>query len=100
MDKRPDLKATVVLNSGLCREFATLKNISFVEVEEFPNSLRRFYHEQTAFARLIKDSGSQILISAGNFALWNSPVPQILLSRNSLYTSEDFARDVRSRGDY
>jgi len=40
------------------------------------------------------------LISAGNFALWNSPVPQILLSRNSLYTSGDFLRDVRARGDY
>jgi glycosyltransferase involved in cell wall biosynthesis len=41
-----------------------------------------------------------VLISAGNFALWNSPVPQILLSRNSLYTSSDFLRDVRARGDY
>ena len=41
-----------------------------------------------------------MLISAGNFALWNSPVPQILLSRNSLYTSDDFLRDIRARGDY
>ncbi len=41
-----------------------------------------------------------MLISAGNFALWNCPVPQILLSRNSLYTSADFLRDVRARGDY
>ena len=50
--------------------------------------------------RLIRRSGAQVLISAGNFALWNSPVPQILLSRNSLYTSGDFLRDVRARGDY
>ena len=39
---------------------------------------------------LIRRSGAQVLISAGNFALWNSPVPQILLSRNSLYTSGRF----------
>jgi glycosyltransferase involved in cell wall biosynthesis len=40
------------------------------------------------------------LISAGNFALRNSPVPQILLSRNALYTSRDFYRDLRARGDF
>ncbi|HEV2718100.1 MAG TPA: glycosyltransferase, partial [Terriglobales bacterium] len=44
--------------------------------------------------------GADVLISTGNFAVRNSPVPQILLSGNSLYTSEDFSRDVRSRGDY
>jgi len=100
LHSRPDVKATVVLGSGLCREFANLRNISLVEVQDFSDPLRRFYHEQATFARLIKDSGSEILISTGNFALWNSPVPQILLSRNSLYTSEDFRRDVRARGDY
>jgi glycosyltransferase involved in cell wall biosynthesis len=41
-----------------------------------------------------------VLISTGNVALWRSPVPQILLSRNSLYTSADFVRDLRARGDY
>jgi glycosyltransferase involved in cell wall biosynthesis len=41
-----------------------------------------------------------VLLSAGNFALWNSPVPQILLSRNSLYTSADFRCDLRARGNY
>jgi glycosyltransferase involved in cell wall biosynthesis len=39
------------------------------------------------------------LLSAGNFAVWNSPLPQLLLSRNSLYTSRDFDRDLRSRGE-
>jgi len=37
------------------------------------------------------------LISAGNFALFRSPVPQILLSGNSLYTSPDFYDDLRAR---
>lgn len=41
-----------------------------------------------------------MLLSVGNFALWNSPVPQILLSRNALYTSKDFEWDLRRRGDY
>ena len=100
LNKRPDVKATAVLSSGLCHEFGNLSNISFVEVQELANPLRRFYYEQTTLARQIQDSNSQVLISAGNFALWNSPVPQILLSRNSLYTSQDFARDVRTRGDY
>jgi glycosyltransferase involved in cell wall biosynthesis len=40
------------------------------------------------------------LISAGNFALRRSPVPQILLSGNSLYTSTDFDRDLRARKAY
>jgi glycosyltransferase involved in cell wall biosynthesis len=39
-------------------------------------------------------------LSTGNFALYLSPVPQILLSRNALYTSADFQRDLRDRGDY
>ena len=41
-----------------------------------------------------------MLFSVGNFALRKSPVPQVLLSRNSLYTSIDFLRDVRRRGEY
>ena len=49
---------------------------------------------------MIQESGADVLISAGNFALWRSPVPQILLSGNSLYTSLDFRRDLRARGAY
>src|SRR5208283_4995002 len=81
-------------------EFGELPNISFVETSESHGVLRRFVREQTALPKLIRQSGAQVLISTGNFALWNSPVPQILLSRNSLYTSGDFLRDVRARGDY
>ena len=50
--------------------------------------------------RLIRQSRAEVLISAGNFALRKSPVPQILLSRNALYTSADFFRDLRARRDY
>jgi glycosyltransferase involved in cell wall biosynthesis len=100
LDKRLDVQATVLLSAGLRREFAHVKNISFVEGSDFSSPWRRFYHEQTVLPVMIQKSNSQVLISTGNFALWKSPVPQILLSRNSLYTSQDFARDVRARRDY
>ncbi|MGA9355816.1 MAG: glycosyltransferase family 1 protein [Terriglobales bacterium] len=98
--RRDDVHATVLLNSALRREFGDVANISFVEISSCDGALRRLMREQTEIPRLLRRSNAHVLISAGNFALWNSPVPQILLSRNSLYTSADFARDVRLRGDY
>ena len=98
--RRGDAETTVLLNPAMRGEFGELPNISFVETPESSGAFRRFIREQTALPKLIRRSGAQVLISAGNFALWNSPVPQILLSRNSLYTSSDFLRDVRARGDY
>jgi glycosyltransferase involved in cell wall biosynthesis len=100
LSRRVDAETTVLLNSAIRREFGELPNISFVEALESYRAPRRFFCEQTTLPKLIRRSGAQVLISAGNFALWNSPVPQILLSRNSLYTSSDFLRDVRTRGDY
>jgi glycosyltransferase involved in cell wall biosynthesis len=98
--QRVDAETTVLLNPAIRGEFGKLPNIFFVETSESPGVFRRFTREQTALPKLIRRSGAQVLISAGNFALWNCPVPQILLSRNSLYTSGDFLRDVRARGDY
>jgi glycosyltransferase involved in cell wall biosynthesis len=98
--RRVNAETTVLLNAALREEFRTLPNISFVETSEGSGVLGRFVREQTALPKLIRSSGAQALISAGNFALWNSPVPQILLSRNALYTSGDFFRDARARGDY
>jgi len=97
--RRTDTETTVLLNPVIRREFGKLPNISFVEDVASHDAPRRFIREQTTLPRLIRRSGAQVLISAGNFALWNSPVPQILLSRNALYTSADFLRDVRVRGD-
>jgi glycosyltransferase involved in cell wall biosynthesis len=98
--RRVDTETTVLLNPAIRREFGVLPNISFVETPETSGVFRRVVREQTTLPKLIRRSGAQVLISAGNFALWNSPVPQMLLSRNSLYTSGDFLRDVRARGDY
>ncbi len=98
--RRVDAATTVLLNPAIRAEFEMLPNVSFVEISASPGAFRRFIQEQTALPKLIRQSKAQVLISAGNFALWNCPVPQILLSRNSLYTSGDFLRDVRARGDY
>jgi glycosyltransferase involved in cell wall biosynthesis len=98
--RRVDTETAVLLNPAIRREFGELPNISFVETAETSGVFRRVVREQTTLPKLIRRSGAQVLISAGNFALWNSPVPQILLSRNSLYTSGDFLRDVRARGDF
>jgi glycosyltransferase involved in cell wall biosynthesis len=97
---RTDAKTTVLLTPELRAEFGELPNISFLGLPLPSSASRRFFQEQTAIPKLIRQSGAQVLVSAGNFALWKSPVPQILLSRNSLYTSSDFMRDVRARGDY
>jgi glycosyltransferase involved in cell wall biosynthesis len=98
--RRVDAETTVLLNPAIRREFGELQNIFFVETSESSGAFRRFIREQMTLPKLIRRSGAQVLISAGNFALWNSPIPQILLSRNSLYTSNDFLRDVCARGDY
>jgi glycosyltransferase involved in cell wall biosynthesis len=95
-----DAETTVLLNPAMRAEFGELPNVFLIEDRQSYDASRRFVHEQTALPKLIRQSGAQVLISAGNFALWRSPVPQILLSRNSLYTSGDFFRDVRARGDY
>jgi glycosyltransferase involved in cell wall biosynthesis len=60
----------------------------------------RFWFEQAHLPALIREARADVLISAGNFALRKSPVPQILLSGNALYLSEDFRSDLRSRGEY
>jgi glycosyltransferase involved in cell wall biosynthesis len=96
---RNDAMATVLLDAGLRREFQGLSNIDFLEWEGSSRPGLRFWLEQRMVRRLALRSGANVLLSAGNFAVWNSPISQVLLSRNSLYTSSDFDRDLRSRGE-
>jgi glycosyltransferase involved in cell wall biosynthesis len=96
---RNDAMATVLLDTGLRREFQAPSNIEFLEWEGTSQPALRFWLEQRMVRRLAFRSGAGVLLSAGNFAIWNSPLPQLLLSRNSLYTSGDFDRDLRSRGE-
>jgi glycosyltransferase involved in cell wall biosynthesis len=93
-----ELKVTVALSPSLRKELGTFPNIDFLELE-FPTA-RRFWHEQLELPKCIRSSHADVLVSAGNFALRKCPVPQILLSRNSVYTSSDFSRDLLSRHEY
>jgi glycosyltransferase involved in cell wall biosynthesis len=95
---QPDLRLTVAIGPGMREEFRSVRGIDFVELE-IP-AARRFWYEQSKLPYLIRRCGADVLLSAGNFALRNSPVPQILLSRNSIYTSPDFYRDLRRRHEY
>jgi len=94
----PELRVTVALGRGLREEFGEFTNIEYLEMEIPP--ARRFWYEQSHLPGVIRRSGADVLLSAGNFALRNSPVPQVLLSRNSVYTSADFYRDLRARHEY
>jgi glycosyltransferase involved in cell wall biosynthesis len=94
----PDLRVTLALGAGLRDEFCGFSNLDLLELEASP--ARRFWQEQVQMPDLIRSCRADILLSPGNFALRNSPVPQILLSRNSIYTSADFYRDLLSRHEY
>jgi glycosyltransferase involved in cell wall biosynthesis len=100
LSARTDVRTTVAAGISLKRELGDLPNIAWVKLEGDQGAMLRFCQEQATLPRLIRRSGADVLISTGNFALWKSPVPQILLSGNSLYTSADFYRDLRSRRDY
>jgi glycosyltransferase involved in cell wall biosynthesis len=96
----PDVRTTLTVQPNLRHHFETLPQIDLVSPPTRLRTARRFWFEQTKLPSLIRSSGSEVLISAGNFAVRNSPVPQILLSGNSLYTSRAFYRDLRSRRAY
>jgi glycosyltransferase involved in cell wall biosynthesis len=97
---RLELRATLALSPQLKKELGNPSNISFVEIDVPAGAAGRFCWEQTFLPRMIRKSGADVLLSTGNFALWRSPVPQILLSGNSLYTSPDFYGDLRGRRAY
>jgi len=94
----PGTQVTLALAPDLRKEFDTFSNVDFVESQVSP--FRRIWYEQVHLPDVIRRSHADILLSAGNFALRNSPVPQILLSRNSIYTSSDYYVDVRARHEY
>ena len=97
---RHDVQASLLLSPTIQDELGALPNIRIVTQAEPAGPARRFLFEQRCLRGLIKATGANVLISAGNFALRNAPVPQILLSRNALYTSRDFYADLQKRGEY
>jgi glycosyltransferase involved in cell wall biosynthesis len=96
----PGVHTTLAVQPGLCQHFERLSNVDLICPLEISGTARRFIFEQTKLAQLIEKSRADVLISAGNFAMRKPPIPQILLSGNSLYTSADFSRDLRLRREY
>lgn len=97
---RPELRATVALPSKLRSSLGSPRNVSFVELDIPAGAAGRFFWEQSYLGRVVQASAADVLVSAGNFALWRSPVPQILLSGNCLYTCTDFYSDLLARRAY
>jgi glycosyltransferase involved in cell wall biosynthesis len=98
---RTDLRSTVLISPLLRKEFQDQSNVSFLEFTgESVSAAVRFVRAQRSVPKLVRRSGANVLLSAGNIASFRSPVPQILLSGNALYTSRDFYRDLLQRGDY
>jgi glycosyltransferase involved in cell wall biosynthesis len=100
LSARTDVETTLAVPPALRKELGERPNISFVDLEIPGGAIGRFWREQTQLPEIIRRSGAEVLISAGNFALRKSPIPQILLSRNSLYTSSLFFSDLIRRREY
>jgi glycosyltransferase involved in cell wall biosynthesis len=98
--KREDVRTTLLLGDALHSEVQQSARVEIIRESWDGNSASRFWREQLQLAQMLRHAQADILLSPGNFALFRSPVPQILLSRNALYTSSDFLRDLRDRGDY
>ncbi len=98
LEGQPDLRVTIALNPVFRAEFSEFNHVQFIEPHV--SGLRRFWYEQFELPNVLRSGRAHVLLSAGNFALRNSPVPQVLLSRNSVYTSPHFYRDLLARHEY
>jgi glycosyltransferase involved in cell wall biosynthesis len=97
---REDVRTTLLIGKMLHGEINESKRVMVLKQSYPEDSLKRFWYEQRRLPSVIRRSQADVLLSTGNFALFHSPVPQILLSRNALYLSADFLRDIRDRDDY
>jgi glycosyltransferase involved in cell wall biosynthesis len=100
LSRQTEIQTTVAINPQLREEMGNPPNVDFVGLGRLDGAARRFWMEQTVLPKLLRQTRADVLISAGNFALWRSPVPQVLLSGNSLYNSADFYRDLVARHSY
>jgi len=97
---RPDVRATVLVPAELKRELSAAASVDIVGEPVHSVTAARYWFEQRSLPGLLRLSKADVLLSAGNFALRKCPIPQILLSRNALYTCPEFYRDLRLRGEY
>ena len=97
---KENVQTTVALDPNESGQFCFPPNVTVLKSPANQGAGRRFLWEQFRLPEQIQASGADILLSAGNFALRNSPIPQILLSGNSLYLSKEFVRDLRDRHEF
>ncbi len=100
LSANPSVRVTIAVRPQIRVEFERFQNVNALQINPPRSAASRFWFEQRKLPELIRKSGADVLISAGNFALRNSPVRQILLSGNSLYTSPDFSRDLWVRREF
>jgi len=98
LSARDDVKVFVAVSSDLSREFCSYRQIDFLEMDGPVG--RRFWYEQSSLPNMIRNAKADVLLSTGNFAIRRPRVPQILLSRNSIYLSADYYRDLLARKEY
>ncbi len=96
----PEVHTSLAVQPSLSQSFEQLRKVDLVCPKDISGTARRFWFEQWKLPSLISEVKADVLISAGNIALRKSPVPQILLSGNSLYTCAEFSRDLRARREY
>ena|SRR6185312_10971144 len=97
---RDDMETTVAIDPNVFDQLPFPENVTVLKSPLGHGAGRRFLWEQFSLPAQIRAAGAEVLLSTGNFALRKCPVPQLLLSGNSLYLSKDFSRDLRARREY
>ena len=98
---REEVQVTAAVSPQLRCEFCGLPRRISPEIEPPPATHNAFLAgADLRCSRRSFRSGCRCAGFSGNFALRKSPVPQILLSRNSLYTSTGFLRDCAGAVGY
>jgi len=106
LSRRGDVRATLLLSRQGKTAVSSLDHepgfprLRLLQHPGEGSAASRYWREQLHLPRMIRSSGADVLLSTSNVGLRNSPVPQILLSRNALYTTPEFFRDLRARGHY
>lgn len=100
LSRQKDVQTTVAVDGEYRAQLPQPANVTFIEARVGLGAGVRFLWEQSWLRAQIKAARADVLLSTGNFALWRAPVPQVLLSGNSLYLSRDFSADLRMRREY
>ena len=76
MSARKDVRATLLVGPELRAKLKPTSNIDVISEPSRAGVVGRYWFEQRSLASLVRSSGANVLLSAGNFALRSSPVPR------------------------